>query len=80
MIHIGNESRVEWIVMMEDLQINHFIQIHSILSITVDTDSWNASSPSSMECRFGRSMHLSNHQYNISIPRITNDPYQKLRE
>ena len=28
--------QVQWIVMMEDLQINHFIRIHSILSIIVD--------------------------------------------
>lgn len=35
-------SGVEWLVIMEDLQINHFNQIRSILLIIVDKDSQNA--------------------------------------
>ena len=46
------------------IQINHFIRIHSILSIIVDKESWNANSPNVMDCRFGRSNH-SNIQYHI---------------
>ena len=63
--------------MMEDLS-NHFIHIHSILSIIVDKDSENASSPNVMDCRFGRS----NHSYIniISIPRIINELERKLYE
>ena len=50
---------------------NHFIRIHSILSIIVDKESWNAQSPNVMDCRFGRSNHS---VFNISsIPRITNE-------
>ena len=49
---------VEWIVMMEDLHINHFFQIHSIRSIIVDKESENTRSPNVMDCRFGRSNHF----------------------
>ena len=64
--HIKYESRVLGIVMMKDL-LNHFIRIHFILSIIVDTDSWNASSPSSMDCSFGRSNHSNIlYQFNTS--------------
>ena len=35
-------SGVEWLVILEDLQINHFNQIRSILLIIVDKDSQNA--------------------------------------
>ena len=50
--------------MMEDLQINHSIRIHSILSIIVVKESLNAQSPNVMDFRFGRSNH-SNIQYHI---------------
>ena len=33
-----------------------------------------------MDCRFGRSMHHTNIHYIISIPRITNELFQKLSE
>ena len=49
---------------MEDLQINHSIRIHSILSIIVVKDSLNAQLPNVMDFRFGRSNH-SNIQYHI---------------
>ena len=46
---------------------NHFIQIHSILSIIVDRDAWNARSPNVMDCRFGRSNHYNiQYQFNTS--------------
>ena len=63
--------------MMEDLS-NHFIRIHSILSIIVDKEYSNAKSPNVMDCRLGRS----NHSYIniISIPRITNELERKLYE
>ena len=44
---------------------NHFIQIHSILSIMVELESKNAKSPNVMDCRFGRSSH-SNIQYQFN--------------
>ena len=51
---------------------NHFIPIHSILSITVCRDALNAESPSVIDCRFGRSNHY-NIQYHIFLPRITKE-------
>ena len=45
--------------------------IHSILSIIVDMEYWNALKPKVMDCRLGRSIHSI---FNISsIPRITNE-------
>ena len=52
--------------MMEDL-FNHFIQIHSILSIIVVWEYSSAQSPNVMDCRFGRSIH-DNIQYQFFIP------------
>ena len=65
-VHKEQIDQVQWIVMMEDLQINHFIRIHSILSIIVDKGTLNAASPNVMDCRFGKSMHHSNIQYHIN--------------
>ena len=50
---------------MEDLQINQFIQIHSILSIIVDRGSSNTFLPNIMDFRFGKSNHYLNIQYQI---------------
>ena len=63
-IHKVPDNLVGWIVMMEDLFI-HFIQIHSILSIIVIRESWNAPLPNVIDFRFGRSDH-SNIQYQIN--------------
>ena len=57
---------------MEDLFI-YFIQIHSILAITVKEKSWNAPLPNVIDCRFGRSNHY-NIQYHM-IPLISNEQY-----
>ena len=48
------------------IYINHFIRIHSILSIIVEKETSNALLPNVMDCRFGRSMHHSNIQYHIN--------------
>ena len=72
-VHKEQIDQEKWIVMMEDLQINHFIRIYPILSIIVDKEFENAQFPNVMDCRFGRSMHHSI-IFNISsIPRITNE-------
>ena len=65
-VHKEQIDQEKWIVMMEDLQINHFIRIHSILSIIVDKEFENAQFPNVMDCRFGRSMHHSNNQYQFN--------------
>ena len=61
MIHHPNflevpHHRVESIVVKEDL-FDHFIHSHSILSIIVDTDAENASLPSIIDSKLGRSNH-----------------------
>ena len=65
LIHIVHLNRVVWIVIMEDLH-DVYIQVQSILSIIVVTETANAASPNVMDCRFGRSMHHSNIQYHIN--------------
>ena len=65
-----HNHRVEWIVMMEDLDYSVF-RFYSLLSIIVERNNWNARTPNVMDCRFGRSIHSI---FNISsIPPITNE-------
>ena len=72
-----HNHRVEWIVMMEDLDYSVF-RFYSLLSMIVEENAWKARTPIVMVCRFGRSNHSI---FNISsIPRITNELEQKLYE